>query len=192
VLSALTLAMAAAAPLGGRLASRFGPRWPSAGGMAIAAAGYLLLSRWQAGTGYAAMVAGLAIAGVGLGLAISPVAATVIDASAAERRGSASALVIILRLIGMTIGVSVLTLWGVQRQQALRQAGATDQLAASDPQQFLVNVAARVVGETFLFAAAACVLALLLAFLLRPHRTHESAEAALSAPDQRPGARAGS
>jgi len=167
VLSALTLAMAAAAPLGGRLASRFGARLPTASGMALAAGGYLLLSRWQAGTGYATMVAGLATAGVGLGLAISPVAATVIDASDAERRGSASALVIILRLIGMTIGVAVLTFWGVQRQQALRQAGAADPLAASDPQQFLVNVAARVIDETFLFAVVACALALLLALLLR-------------------------
>ena len=167
VLSALTLAMAAAAPLGGRLTSRFGARWPAAGGLALAAGGYLLLSRWQADTGYAAMVAGLALAGIGLGLALAPVAATLIDASNAERRGSASALVIILRLIGMTIGVSVLTLWGVQRQQALRQAGATDPLAVSDPQQFLVNVAARVIDETFLFALAACALALLLALLLR-------------------------
>jgi EmrB/QacA subfamily drug resistance transporter len=168
VLSALTLAMAAAAPLGGRLSSRFGACWPAVGGMALASLGYLLLSRWQAGTGYAAMIAGLAIAGAGLGLALSPVAATVIDASSAERRGSASALVIILRLIGMTIGVSVLTLWGVQRQQALRQAGAADPLAASDPQQFLVTIAARVIDETFLFAVVACVMALLLALLLRP------------------------
>ncbi len=167
VLSALTLALAAAAPLGGRLASRFGARLPTASGMALAAGGYLLLSRWQADTGYAAMVAGLAVAGIGLGLAISPVAATVIDASAADRRGSASALVIILRLIGMTIGIAVLTLWGVQRQQALRQAGAADPLAAADPQQFLANVAARVIDETFLFAVAACVIGLLLALLLR-------------------------
>ena len=192
VLSALTLAMAAAAPLGGRLFSHFGARWPTAIGMALAAGGYLLLSRWQAGTGYTAMLAGLATAGVGLGLAISPVAATVIDASDAERRGSASALVIILRLVGMTIGVSVLTLWGVQRQQALRQAGAADPLAARDPQQFLVNVAARVIDETFLFAVAACVLALLLALLLRSNRTIQSTEAGLAAHDQRPSTSAGS
>jgi EmrB/QacA subfamily drug resistance transporter len=168
VLSALTLVMAAASPLGGRLSSRYGPRLPATLGMALASGGYLLLSRWQAAIGYPAMVAGLACAGAGLGLATSPVAATVIDASAADRRGSASALVIILRLIGMTIGVSVLTLWGVQRQQALRQAGAADPLAASDPQQFLVSVAARVIDETFLFAVAACALGLLLALLLRP------------------------
>jgi EmrB/QacA subfamily drug resistance transporter len=166
VLSALTLAMAAAAPLGGRMASRFGARLPAAFGMALATAGYLLLSRWQASTGYVVMAAGLAAAGAGLGLAASPAAAAVIDASDANRRGSASALVIILRLVGMTIGVSALMLWGVRRQQALRQAGAADPLAASDPQQFLLNVAARVIDETFLFAAAACALGLLLALLL--------------------------
>ena len=193
VLSALTLAMAAVAPLGGQLSSRFGARLPTAIGMALAACGYLLLSRWQAGTGYAAMVAGLATAGVGLGLAISPVAATVIDASDAERRGSASALVIILRLIGMTIGVSVLTLWGVQRQQALRQAGAADPLVAGDPQQFLVNVAARVIDETFLFAVAACALGLLLALLLRSHpRNATRAEQRPTIHDQRPTTSTGS
>ena len=161
--------------------------------MAVAAGGYLLLSRWQASTGYAAMVAGLATAGVGLGLAISPVAATVIDASDAERRGSASALVIILRLIGMTIGVSVLTLWGVQRQQALRQAGAADPLVAGDPQQFLVNVAARVIDETFLFAVAACALGLLLALLLRSHpRNATRAEQRPTIHDQRSTTRTGS
>jgi hypothetical protein len=72
----------------------------------------------------------------------------------------------------MTIGVAVLTLWGVQRQQALRQAGVADPLTASDPQQFLVNVAARVIDETFLFAVAACALGLLLALLLRRCEEH--------------------
>jgi EmrB/QacA subfamily drug resistance transporter len=199
LLSALTLAMAALAPLGGRLASRFGGRFPAVIGLALATAGYLLLSRWQPDTGYVAMAGGLALAGVGLGLALSPIAATVIDAAGADRRGSASALVIILRLVGMTIGVSVLTLWGVQRQYALRQAGAADPLAASDPQRFLVNVAAQVIDETFLFAVAACALALLAGLLLRPYpRTepmagHQSYEPDISCPDndQRPTTTAG-
>jgi EmrB/QacA subfamily drug resistance transporter len=173
MLSALTLAMAALAPFGGRLASRFGERLPALAGLALAAAGYLLLSRWQPDTGYAAMAGGLGLAGVGLGLALSPIAAAVIDVAGADRRGSASALVIILRLVGMTTGVSVLTLWGVQRQHLLRQAGAADPLAASDPQRFLVNVAAQVIDETFLFAVAACALGLAIALMLRPHARTE-------------------
>jgi MFS family permease len=124
------------------------------------------------------MVAGLILAGAGLGLALSPVATTVINTAGPERRGSASALVITLRLVGMTLGVSALTLWGVPRQDALRRAGAADPLAASDPQLFLVNVAAQVVDELFLFAAAACLLALLAALALRRPATDDRRPAA--------------
>jgi EmrB/QacA subfamily drug resistance transporter len=167
VLSAFTLSMAALAAPGGWLSARFRERLPTLLGLALALGGYLLLRTWNAVTGYPEMVAGLALAGVGLGLALSPVATTVINAAGDERRGSASALVITLRLVGMTLGVSILTLWGVPRQDALRRAGATDPLASSDPQLFLVNVAAQVVDEMFLFGAIACALALLAAFLLR-------------------------
>ncbi len=168
VLSALTLSMAALAAPGGWLAGRFRARLPMLLGLAVALVGYLLTSRWQADTGYATMAAGLILTGAGLGLVLSPAAAVVVDASGAERRGSAAALVIILRLVGMTVGVSVLTLWGVRRQDALRRAGAADPLATSDPALFLTNVAARVIDETFLFAAAACLLALVAALALRP------------------------
>jgi EmrB/QacA subfamily drug resistance transporter len=167
VLSAFTLSMAALAAPGGWLAARFRERVPALVGLALALGGYLLLRGWTATTGYPEMVAGLILAGAGLGLALSPVAATVINAAGPERRGSASALVITLRLVGMTLGVSALTLWGVPRQDALRRAGVADPLATSDPQLFLVNVAAQVVDELFLFAAAACVLALLAALALR-------------------------
>ena len=167
VLSAFTLSMAALAAPGGWLAARFRERVPALFGLAAALGGYLLLRGWTATTGYPEMIAGLALTGAGLGLALSPVAATVINAAGPERRGSASALVITLRLVGMTLGISALTLWGVPRQDALRRAGAADPLAASDPQLFLVNVAAQVVDELFLFAAAACLLALLAALALR-------------------------
>jgi EmrB/QacA subfamily drug resistance transporter len=166
VLSAFTLSMAALAAPGGWLAARFRERAPVLLGLAAALGGYLLLRGWTATTGYPEMVAGLILAGAGLGLTLSPVAATVINAAGPERRGSASALVITLRLVGMTLGVSALTVWGVPRQDALRRAGAADPLAANDPALFLLNVAAQVVDELFLFAAAACLVALLAALAL--------------------------
>jgi MFS family permease len=167
VLSAFTLSMAVFSAPGGWLAARFRERLPALIGLAIAFGGYMLLHSWNATTGYPEMAAGLILAGMGLGLAISPVTTTVVNAADAGRRGSASALVITLRLVGMTLGVSALTLWGVQRQDALRRAGAADPLAASDPSLFLINVAAQVVDELFLFAAAACLLALLASLALR-------------------------
>ncbi|NWG21643.1 MAG: MFS transporter [Chloroflexi bacterium] len=167
VLSALTLALALLAWPGGRLAGHFAERLPAGLGLITALAGYLLMSRWQSGTDYLTMVGGLALAGAGLGLVLAPAASAIISAAGPERRGVASALVIVLRLIGMTVGVSTLTLWGVQRQDALRHAANPALLADFDQaRMFLIDVAARVVGETFLFAAAACAIGLVVAWWL--------------------------
>ncbi len=160
MLSALTLTMAAAAVPGGAISGRFGPHVPTRVGLVMALSGTLMMSRWQAGSSYLSMGLELALAGTGLGLVISPVAETVIAASDPARRGSAAALVIALRLVGMTAGVAALTLYGVPRQDALRRAGAANPLAASDPAGFLIGVAAQVIGETFLIGAAALTLAL--------------------------------
>ncbi len=165
MLSALTLSMAAAAVPGGWLASRLRERLPALIGIVVALGGYSLMSGWHSDVGYLTMGSHLALAGVGLGLLLSPVAAAVIDVADEHERGTASALVITMRLVGMTLGVAALTLWGVQRQDALRRVD--DPLASSDPARFLANVATQVVDETFLFAAAACLLALIPAFWLR-------------------------
>jgi EmrB/QacA subfamily drug resistance transporter len=165
MLSALTLTMAAAAVPGGALAGRLGLRASTLLGLALALAGSLLLSRWGADSGYLGMGLDLALAGAGLGLLIAPLAEAVVAAAAEDGRGSAAALVIALRLTGMTVGVAALTLYGVPRQDALRRAGAANPLASSDPARFLMNVAAQVIGETFLLGAAALALALLVAAL---------------------------
>lgn len=170
VLSALTLTMAAAAFPGGFLAGRVGDRPVAAAGLALAALGYWLASGWTADTGYVAMVAQLMLAGTGLGLVLAPAADALIRGAPMDRRGAVAAIVIALRLVGMTVGVAVLTLWGVQRQDALRRAGAADPLAASDPARFLMNVAAQVIGETLLFGVVALALAVLIALALSPAR----------------------
>ncbi len=175
MLSALTLTMAAAAVPGGWLTNRSGPKLTMLAGLSAALVGLLLMSGWQPDTSYLAMAAQLVLAGIGLGLVISPVATVVINAASAEHHGSASALVITLRLVGMTIGVSVLTLWDVRRQDALRRAGAADPLAASDPALFLMQVAARVIGETFLLAAGALLLALLCNLLMHQRDGRQTA-----------------
>jgi EmrB/QacA subfamily drug resistance transporter len=170
LLSALTLTMAVTAWPGGRLAGRLGRHVPALAGMVAALAGFLLTSRWRADVGYAEMALGLALAGAGLGLALAPAADALIAAAGEARRGAAAALAIVLRLVGMTLGVSALTVWGVQRQDVLRRIGAADPQAAADPAAFLIAVAAQVVGEGFLFAAAACVLGLLVASRVSPAR----------------------
>jgi EmrB/QacA subfamily drug resistance transporter len=165
MLSALTLTMALAAVPGGRL-TVWNVRAITLIGLGLGLLGFALMSTWSGNVGYLPMGVHLVLAGLGLGLALAPVADTVIAAAPDDRRGSAAALVIALRLIGMTVGVAVLTLWGVQRQDLLRRSGATDPLATSDPARFLLDIAAQVVGETFLFGAGALLIGLMCALVL--------------------------
>jgi MFS family permease len=170
LLSALTLTMALTAWPGGRLAGRVGPHTPAIFGMVLALAGFLTCATWRAQTGYLEMSYGLALAGAGLGLALAPAVDVLIGVFGVARRGVGAALAMVLRLIGMTLGVSTLTIWGVQRQDTLRRLGASDPLASSDPAAFLTAVVAQVVSEAFLFAAAACLVAVAAAWRLTDRR----------------------
>ncbi|GAB4175123.1 MAG: MFS transporter [Roseiflexaceae bacterium] len=169
LLSALTLSMAVMAWPGGRLAGRFGDHLPALVGMLLATGGFALTNRWDADVGALEMSFGLAVAGAGLGLGLAPAADRLISMAGPNRHGTAAALAIVLRLIGMTLGVSAVTVWGVQRQDALRRLGAENPIAQSDPINFLIGVVAQVVAEGFLFAAAACLIATIAAWHLRTH-----------------------
>ena len=203
LLAAFTIPMALTALLGGLLAQRAGYRRTAVSGLALALCGFLAISRWQpemarnavewlarslAGGGSPAhlwwdllrMVLGLALAGSGLGVTMAPIAAAVINAAHASERGGASALVIILRLIGMAVCLSTMTTYGLRRSAALTQRALTG-VALPDGQalaDLVQRVACQVTDEMALFAAAVCLLALAAALWLKPR-----ASQALSAPD---------
>ncbi|HEY43495.1 MAG TPA: MFS transporter [Anaerolineae bacterium] len=157
ILLALTVPMALAAFPGGWLTARKGYRWPALVGLAMAVVGFGLMNHWWVDTTYVTMIPHLAMTGLGFGLIMAPIAAAVVDAAPAEHRGTASALVIIFRLVGMTIGVSSITTYGLHRADVLnsRLLSATADLA-----EVAMEVAATVIDEAFLIAGLACVLAI--------------------------------
>ena len=106
------------------------------------------------------------MAGAGFGLVIAPTATAVVDAVVAEQRGVASALVIVLRLMGMTVGLSVLTAWGLYRFDVL---GNADLPPLTDPAYLdsLTRITARVLRETFLISGVVTLVACLPAGMLR-------------------------
>jgi MFS family permease len=115
VLSALTITMAIMSVFIGRIVNRFGYRAPTMIGLVIAAMGFFITSRWDVDTTYRQMVPGLLVAGLGFGMVLAPIATAVVNSAPAEERGVASALVIILRLVGMSLGGSIALSWGTQR-----------------------------------------------------------------------------
>jgi MFS family permease len=168
MLSALTVPMALAAIPGGIWAARRGYRLPSLVGLAGAVSGLLLMRSWGLETTYPQMVPHLVLAGIGFGLLIAPIAAAVVDAAPGTHRGTASALVIIFRLVGMTIGVSSLTTYGVRRIDALSRTLLPPGADLAAVVRVGMEVAARVIGETFVIAALVCALAMVPIVLLRP------------------------
>lgn len=175
LLSALTIPMALVAVPGGALSNRFGYRATTAGGLALAAIGLLFAGlTWSATTSPLLMAGQMVLVGVGLGLTVSPIGTAVINEADDAGRGVASALVIILRLVGMTIAIASLTSYALSRVNALVLEARTTFPIGLDPAELeRRNVAAyfasgiRAIDELLIIGAVVCVVALIPAMFLR-------------------------
>lgn len=169
VLSALTVPMALMALPGGWWTARRGYRLPGAAGVLLALLGFGLMATWKASTGYGAMVPHLMLTGIGFGLTLAPIATAAVDAAPETDRGIASGLVIILRLVGMTIGVSTITTFGLHRTSVLYGRMLAPSMTMAEAVQAVIRAAEIVIDESFLIAGAVCALGLIpIALLTRP------------------------
>lgn len=120
LLSTLTIPMAVAAVPGGMLGSKIGLRNTILLGLLIALVGFVLIwQTWTIDISTLEVALQMALVGIGIGLTFSPVSTAIINTAQTEERGVASALVIILRLIGMTVSVSSLTAYASYRLNQL-------------------------------------------------------------------------
>ncbi len=168
LLSTLTVPMALAAVPGGWLSDRIGIRNTVLIGVFMSLVGFIAIwQTWQLDTSDALISIQMAVVGIGIGLTFSPVSAAMINSATESERGVASALVIILRLVGMTVSVSSLTTYGLYRVNQL--AILAQRQPGFDSSQF-INVYAestvKVLGEMGLIGAVVCGIALVPAFFL--------------------------
>lgn len=168
LLSALTVPMALAALPGGWLSQRVGVRNTLLIGLVLAAFGFFLKwQTWSESITNEFLALQMAIIGVGIGLTFSPVSAAIINTASDEERGVASALVIILRLLGMTISVSTLSTYGFYRVKVL--VAEAQALPGFDP-NMLTNISVHatlvVLEEMGLIGLVLCVVAILPTLLI--------------------------
>lgn len=172
VLSALTATMALASYVGGRFTERTWYRPPVLVGLGAAAAAFLLTgATWDVDTALPTMAWQLAILGAGFGLVIAPTSSAVIDGAPPDRRGAAASLVMVLRLLGLSVGLSALTAWGLFRFNQLRDDVVLPPL--DDPgyadavQAAQAELTTSALAETFIAAAVVVAVAAAVALMMR-------------------------
>jgi DHA2 family methylenomycin A resistance protein-like MFS transporter len=106
VLGLMSLAMLVAAPIGGRLADRFGRRWPTVAGLAVLTLGATIIAL----AGDAAPLGitfGLMVLGGGLGLAMPGLQASALEAIERQHAGAAAGAYSTSRYLGSIVGSAV-------------------------------------------------------------------------------------
>ncbi|NNL71371.1 MAG: MFS transporter, partial [Acidimicrobiia bacterium] len=181
VLSGLTAAMALTSYLGGIATERTWYRPVIIAGLIVTSVGFLVVgSAWDAEVTAWTMAWQLVILGAGFGLVTAPTNSAVVDAAPADQLGTAAGLVIVSRLMGLAVGLSGLTAWTLFRFDRLRQG--LDLPAIGDPgyqdalEAAQAEITAQALTETFLFAAAVVVVAVMVALALQ--RTPSRADSA--------------
>jgi MFS family permease len=174
----LTLLIPVGAVIGGALAERLSYRVVAAAGMVCTAAGFWLMSAWHTDTPNLQMTLDLALAGLGVGLVIAPITSTTLAWVDEEQAGLASALVNTARMVGMMVGLSALSAWGLELFKSLManhpaplpglgETEAAYNTRLAEYQQILANASLQVYTLGFLVAAVVCALAILPALGLR-------------------------
>jgi MFS family permease len=167
MLCALTVPMALISVPGGWLCEKYGYRFPTVIGLVGAVSGFMLMQGWTAATSTSSMVFPLILSGIGLGLTMAPIATAVLDATPLARLGASSALVIIFRLIGMMVGVSSITTYGLTRADVLSKQMLPQSPSAMETYQVGIKAMEMVISETFIIAAGVALVAMLGAMFLK-------------------------
>lgn len=177
LLMRLTALIPVGAVAGGVAGGRLGLSSPTVLGFITSGAGLTLMSRWGIDPSEGFLWLSLGLTGFGLGLLIAPLSTAAVNYGGTGREASSAAMFNVARLVGMTVGLSALTAWGLDRFDSLAAAiplplpivgesAATSQERVTQFSAAIVQSGAEVYRELFLAAAAFCVVGVVIAIWL--------------------------
>ncbi len=185
-LGSLAAATAAGALASGLVLRAVGLRLTTVVGLGLAIAGLAAMATWTPSTSLAEVAVVLAAFGAGFGLTVTPRSTAAVEALGRTAFGVASATVTVARMIGMAIGLAVLTAFGstvIDRLWAavyatpdayksfippsLQDRPLEDGLVVQALEAWASGEAARILVGIFLVAAAVLALAIPAALALR-------------------------
>jgi len=171
LLAPFTAAIAAASLAASMISRRIGALATMATGIALAATGSAMIGVLLDQDNTWTMAPGLVIGGVGIGLLLPALGTLPIQLAGGSERGAGASSALMFRLLGMTVGVSILTALGVRRLQTLtgrlepivREPDESTALFLTRQREFIIDYAIplslQVIGETFIAAAVIALVA---------------------------------
>lgn len=160
----LTVMLSIGAIAGGFLCRRFGYRLPTILGLILGSVGFLFMSCWTLDIADPQMTIHLAICGFGLGLVIAPLGTAVMDSVSETQKGIASSMVVMMRMIGMMIGLSAITAWGMERFHLVTASLSLTEIMTTPAK--LTHSLLILFNNFFLASVGICLVAVLPAILL--------------------------
>lgn len=183
-LGALAAAVAAGAFLSGFLVRALAFRVSALAGLAFSALGLARMGAWGPDVDLARIALDLALFGFGFGVTVTPRSTAAVEALGRRAYGAASAAVTVARMVGMTVGLAVLTQFGSNRIDALarivgdpslrdtilppglRGRPLNDGLVVEALERWAAGQAAEIMSLLFLIALAVTLAAIVPAWLL--------------------------
>jgi len=169
-----TIMLSVGAVAGGFLCKRFGYRLPTIAGLIMSCIGFYFMSHWTLAIADPQMTIHLFVCGFGFGLVIAPLGTAVMDSVSQEQKGFASSMVVMARMIGMMLGMSAITAWGMERFHL-----ATASLSLEDIMQTpdkLTNSLLALFDNFFLASVFICAVAILPAIFISGKKKKTDAE----------------
>jgi MFS family permease len=149
-------------------------------GLAISIVGLLAMASWNASVSIESVAVALAAFGFGFGLTVTPRSTAAVEAAGRQAFGVASAVVTVARMVGMAVGLAILTAYGsttIDRladdvyatpgaylqiiPEALRDRPLKDPFVVQALEEWASREAASIMVGLFLVAAAVTALAIL-------------------------------
>jgi EmrB/QacA subfamily drug resistance transporter len=161
----LTIMLSIGAVTGGFLCKRFGYRAPTILGLILSSIGFFFMSRWSISITDPWLTLHVAVCGYGLGLVIAPLASAVMDSVRQDKGGIASSLIVMTRMIGMIIGLSVITSWGMGRFHLMTVGMSLTEIVAAP--ENLVDSLLALFHDFFIASMGICLAAILPSIWLR-------------------------
>ncbi len=181
----LTAAIPPGAVIGGYILRWTGVIPVTVTGLAFIGIGLLFMSGWGTDVEEFRLTAPLVLSGLGFGLVLPPISVTALSAAPSNYWGAAASLVTAARMVGMALGLSALSAWGIERFYSLT-ADVTIGATFEETQAPFLEAGVTVFQNLFMIAGFVSLLAILPALLMKVADVEETERQAEQASDVAP------